>query len=352
MERLFICSFFLPGALATVAFLLFLFGLRLPRWLFRITEALVVLGLPIFFLAMNDMELKNNCCDDSAFFSPDHRASAYVIILLSMIAYFVASYREELFPPIPEVIMNCVLLIGIAMNSVMIVHHDSPLWYFFNASIILLFLMALAKNHRRFVEISNGGESRNMLERICWLILRMRPLAKFPLLLLLCLPLLVVIAAVLMLFGQRPDAMIRAFTDTYKHGLSQLDHQCKGVVCEGHYLCTIAARGHASIVKPQRIGYRHGEMVICNRQLLVSNAFEEVMLTTLPWLHRPIRSAYNRIGRSIHRHYHLFEHKWISDLVYLAMKPAEWSFLFVLYCTDVKPENRIAKQYVNKRDQP
>ncbi|MGT2717203.1 DUF6688 family protein [Streptococcus oricebi] len=32
---------------------------------------------------------------------------------------------------------------------------------------------------------------------------------------------------------------------------------------------------------------------------------------------------------------------------YLMMKPLEWFFLLVLYLIDIKPENRIALQYIS-----
>ena len=56
-----------------------------------------------------------------------------------------------------------------------------------------------------------------------------------------------------------------------------------------------------------------------------------------------IRRNYNRVGNLIHRHYHVLDRKWISDLIYVAMKPLEWSFLLVLYTFDRAPESRRRK---------
>ena len=156
------------------------------------------------------------------------------------------------------------------------------------------------------------------------------------------------ITVILLLFGQKPDSLTRAFTDTYRHGLSQLDHECAGIVCEGHYLCTIAAKGHKSFVKPIRLGTRGGQTIICNRQLLVSNAFEELLQQNFPKLHYFIRKKYDRLGNIVEKNYHLFNHKLIADIVYFLMKPLEWFFVFVLYCCDKNPENRIARQYMVK----
>ena len=72
------------------------------------------------------------------------------------------------------------------------------------------------------------------------------------------------------------------------------------------------------------------------------------MQEKFPVAHAFVRKNYNRVGLWVHRHYGIFEVKIVSDLVYLLMKPLEWFFLFVLYCFDNRPENRIALQYVDK----
>lgn len=52
------------------------------------------------------------------------------------------------------------------------------------------------------------------------------------------------------------------------------------------------------------------------------------------------------VGGLVHRHYHIFKRKDVSDVTYLLMKPFEWAFLLTLYTFDKKPENRIAVQYL------
>lgn len=89
-------------------------------------------------------------------------------------------------------------------------------------------------------------------------------------------------------------------------------------------------------------------LIQCNRQLLVSNAFEELLQQRLPWLHRPVRTLYNKIGDGIHRYYGFFDRQGVSNSVYLLMKPLEWLFFFVLYLADRNPENRIAQQYLHR----
>ena len=158
-------------------------------------------------------------------------------------------------------------------------------------------------------------------------------------------PLLGVLICLLALFGQSPDAMIKAFTETSDWVLSQRISP-QDLPYDGHYLCTVAAGGHPRMVKPLRKGIRHGHTVIVNRQLCVANAFEQVLEERTPRFHRAVRKFYDRHGLPIAK---LIRSKYAADVVYLLMKPLEWVFLAVLYCVDANPENRIAVQYTGKR---
>lgn len=163
------------------------------------------------------------------------------------------------------------------------------------------------------------------------------PLAAF----FIMLPLLGILIAVLALFGQQPDSIIRAWTETSDWTLSQKIAP-EGVFYDEHYLCTVAAQGHARVVKPLRMGNRHGHEVTVNRQLCIANAFEQLLEERVLWLHRPVRRFYDTYGFPVAR---LIHSKYTADLIYLMMKPLEWIFLAVLYLVDEKPENRIAVQY-------
>ena len=166
------------------------------------------------------------------------------------------------------------------------------------------------------------------------------PLAAF----LLMWPLLGILIAILLLFGQKPDAVIKAFTETSDWNLSQRIAP-QNIHYDEHYLCTVAAGGHESIVKPKRLGVRHGHQVIVNRQLCVANAFEQVLEERAPRFHRTVRHFYDTYGFPVAK---LIHSKYTADLIYFLMKPLEWIFLIVLYLTDVNPENRIAIQYTGK----
>ena len=351
MEFLMI-MFALPLVVAAIDFFNVVFFDRdiAQRGLTAVIGPISVLLYPVLYLLAEDVGQKNDCCNETAFFSPAHRLRLYILILLCMAAYFFSLIRRTVAPPLMEVMVNCLLIIGIALNVLLILHiKESWLWALGNIPIILLFIMALLRNHAIFLDSvpEDRQTSFTGIHKIAWRLLTLPAFQKLPVLVILCLPLLVLLAAVLLLFGQKPDSIIRAFTDTYKQGLSQLDHQCEGVVCPGHYLCTIAAKGHPHLVKPLRTGVRAGRSIICNRQLLIANAFEEWLEQEAPFLHQHLRKHYNKIGGFLHRHYHVFNHKWVSDAVYIMMKPLEWGFILFLYLFDKSPEDRIAVQYLS-----
>lgn len=160
--------------------------------------------------------------------------------------------------------------------------------------------------------------------------------------LLLALPLLGICLALLALFGQMPDRFVRAWTETADWGLSQKIAP-QNAFYDEHYLCTVAAGGHKRVVRPMRNGERHGHRIVVNRQLLIANAFEQLLEERLPRAHRRLRRFYDTYGYPLSR---LIRTKRAADIVWLLMKPLEWIFLFTLYLFDVSPENRIAVQYM------
>ena len=162
--------------------------------------------------------------------------------------------------------------------------------------------------------------------------------------LILMLPLLGIIIGVLLLFGQAPDSVIKAWTETADWTLS-LKEAPQNIYYDEHYLCTVAAGGHRKVVKPIRKGIRHGHEVIVNRQLCIANAFEQILEEKTPRFHKLVRGVYDRYGFPVAR---LIKSKWIADIIYIMMKPLEWIFLAVIYMSDVHPENRIATQYIGK----
>jgi len=155
-------------------------------------------------------------------------------------------------------------------------------------------------------------------------------------------PLLGILVGILTLLGQAPDAIIKAWTETADWALSNRVAP-QNIYYDEHYLCTVAAGGHRKVVKPVRLGLRHGHEVIVNRQLCIANAFEQILEERIPKMHKIIRGFYDKYGFPVSR---LIRSKYTADIIYFIMKPLEWFFLMVLYLTDRKPENRIAVQYM------
>lgn len=343
----------LPTLLLSFDFLSFVFTKRrlYNKIQYGIIEVAGMIALPLLYLLLFD-ESTNDCCGDSATFSPEHKLTIYVLISVSIITYFYSSYKRNSSTPVIEVLTNSILLLGLVLNIFIAIHIGGILWLWGNIPVGLLFMFRLIGNHKIFIESNkvNQYEPENYFEKIAWKILNLNPFIKIPFLLVLCLPVLTIISSLLILFGQKADSIVRAFTDTYKHGFSQLNYMCYNVECGEHFLCSVAANGHKKVVSPIRYGERNGSKIICNRQLLISNAFEELIQQNLPKTHRIIRSKYNKIGKLIHKHYHIFNNKFVSDIIYIIMKPLEMFFLVILYTFDRKPENRIAKQYLNKKD--
>lgn len=159
------------------------------------------------------------------------------------------------------------------------------------------------------------------------------------------LPILVFIVIILVLFGQAPDSLIKAFTETSDWNLSTKEAP-QNIYYDEHYLCTVAAGGHKEIVKPIRKGIRHGHAVTVNRQLQIANAFEQILEEKTPRLHGFVRGLYDKYGFPIAR---LNHSKWVADIIWFIMKPLELVFLVFIYLVDVHPEDRIAIQYTGKK---
>jgi hypothetical protein len=274
------------------------------------------------------------------------------LICFCIAAFFYSRIRKSIAPPIPELIINSFLLVGIVLNVFIAIQVGDILWFMGNLPIIMLFIMAVAENQTNLMAYiqESDPKTKNKIEKVCWYILKLKLIYKIPVVFILCLPLLVIIICCLLIFGQKPDSIISAFTETYKHGLSQLDYMCDNVNCGDHFLCSVAANGHMTIVKPIRLGLRNKKSIMCNRQLLIANAFEELIEQKMPLLHKFIRNQYNKVGHFIHKYYRIFNNKLFADIIYALMKPLELFFLLILYSFDKKPENRIARQYLSQHD--
>ena len=272
--------FAIPSIFISIDFLKYLLtGKRFATDTFnQFFDVIIILLLVLIYFGLVDANV-NDCCGDTATFSPEHKMTIIFHVSIILIAFIISSFKRHILSPIVEIIINTLIFWGIIFNVIIACQINSVIFLFGNLPIILLFIYQLFKNQKLIIEYIENSEikSDNILIKLSWKFLRLKMVFKIPILFILCIPILIIISAILLIFGQKPDSFIQAFTETYRHGFSQLDYQCKNIECGGHFLCSIAANGHKDIVKPFRLGERKNKLIICNRQLLVSNAFEELI---------------------------------------------------------------------------
>lgn len=283
-------------------------------------------------------------------YTPVSSKHAFTVIVFAGLA--IASLlrlwlKGKAVPPLMFVFQFIFLLIGAVLSIVLVIQVSSntgsnegwlflpfPLMYLLlSLAITFKVLMETAREHQdkaynnRFLNYLNNLLSSATTQPF-WILM-------------LLLPVFLIVAGILLLFGQDADSITKAFTETTTWHFSKhthppyLDHR-------GHYLCTVAACGNPTLVKPLRLGNRHGNPIIVNRQLLIANAFEELIQEKTPWLHKRIRAVYDRYGYPLSRK---ITRAWASNTTYLLMKPLEYLFLMTLYLCCCKPEQKIAKQY-------
>lgn len=297
----------------------------------------------------------------------EHIATLFVFLGIALLCYFILKYGESALSPLVSAFCMAGLLIGYILNALILVQLLSGVGiheietviperptYPVDETISILILCVVPVHFlllagQLILELARGKrnsfakvEYRNPVLRKCNSLLQSTARWKAGALIAM-IPVFVIVMIVLVLCGQKPDSMIQAFTQTSDWILSaQISPPAVGY--DGHYLCTVSLRGHRKLVKPIRYGIRHGwEKIVVNRQLMVANAFEDLLMEKTPRFHRALRHFYDTYGYPLSRH---IRTAWAADLVYLLMKPLEWFFVLVLYLFDKKPEDRIASQYL------
>ena len=299
--------------------------------------------------------------------STNHIGTICVFVLIGISSYFALKFHKEEYPPLLSVILIAGVYIGCIISSLIIIqlmgavvsevdvrlksmhsYYEKtgyifymvliPLNYLVNAIALLVWVAKEKATYQidreyknRFISVVNNC----ILKCNSWYIPTF----------VVMIPFIIIVVMILCLFGQQPDSVIKAFTQTSDWMLSKQISPPPTVQYNGHYLCTVSLRGHKGLVKPTRYGIRGGEKIVVNRQLCIANAFEELIMERTPRFHRAIRNFYDKYGYPISK---LIRTAWLADLTYLIMKPLEWIFLIVLYLFDKKPENRIALQYLPK----
>lgn len=287
----------------------------------------------------------------------DHLLTFWVYQILFWISSFTLWLKGEKLPPLTLVLALCAILIGIVLNLFLVLQvteRSDPVvgWrYQFNSIHIYLFVQYFAVNillgtHLIYKIMRSEGklaENRSYQNKVLnslnrWVVnIYLSPIWIF----LLTFPVIFIITCILLILGQSPDSMVKLFTETTCWRFSVMSHP-EYLPQQGHYLCTVAARGTPELVKPLREGLRHGKPILVNRQLLIANAFEELIEEKFPRFHRCIRGGYDRYGFPLAK---MINTPTCSNLTYLLMKPLEYIFLVVLYLFCIHPEEKINRQY-------
>lgn len=334
----------------------------------KAVDILVLFVLPAWgllyshFLGMPECEV-SSCSADESVFRPFAEPEIYGLIALhalTVLAYFISRRRPAALRPFAEALVHATLLAGAITHAIVAVHVGrwlpiglvlAPVFIPCAAPLLTVILYSLElrdRLRRRGREAATRapyqvpdspfrqGPLQTPLaatERIhSGFLLRAMALAP---------GLLGLHAVVHALWLGRADGALRVFTRTCGHVLSQVPITVLPDDC--HYLCTVAARGHTWLVRPERMGRRGGVPIVVNRQLALANAFEDLLHERWPRFGRLARRIYDRLGLPVSRY---IKRRWLADLTYLAMKPAEWLFAIALLLLDRgDPERRIERMY-------
>ena len=274
--------------------------------------------------------------------SPEHTLTLAVFLAAALIGHICLRFiPQSKRPPLFSALCISSMYIGCALCVLWCIQISGSSFFLFLFPInyIILSFRVIACEVLSADKTAEEPTKQNKMRRVSAFLHNKSSLPVLALLLLI--PLLGIVTVILLLFGQEPDSAIKLWTETADWTMSQKIAP-ENLPRDGHYLCTVAAEGHKKLVKPLRIGKRHGHEITVNRQLCVANAFEQLLSERAPHLHRAIRSFYDKTGYPIAKH---IKTPLAADIVYIIMKPLEWLFLTVLYLFDTKPENRIATQY-------
>lgn len=326
------------------------------KWLIRVSEIISLWLFPsIFFALLTQTYVSVPCCDEPVadYVSNDYKIPLMILVAISNIFYHISSFRKTLLPPLIEVLTMTFLCLGFGLALMvalqMKLYEMEGILYFcgFILPILIFYLSQMYANFKRLQNLfkENIWAIEKRMTGFVWKILNLKLWQQIPIFTAFCVPLLFIFSGILLIFGQKPDALLLAFTDTYAGAFSQLkcDPQCH---YDPHYLCTVASEGHPKLVKPLRKGYRRGQWIWVNRQLLVANAFEALFEKYFPKTHQIFRKIYDFLGTYIFRTHQTIRNTWVCDAVYVFMKGFEYIFVIVIYTCCVKPENHIQKQYL------
>lgn len=318
-------------------------------------------GLVYAFLFAETGCVDNQCGGPTVFrpFAASHIVGLIGLHALLSLAYAISRKRPEALRPLMEVTVLSSLLVGIAVHAVVAVHFGPwllmgllvpPLFLPCVAPVLTVLLFAFELRRRLRLRGRDAALARMIDPRQVVYREGERPLPDAPLTVHRgLLAKAVAFSPVLLgahfviqgLFHGRPLAALDVVTRTCGYTLSRIPIEIVPADC--HYLCTVAARGHDWLVRPERVGVRRGVPILVNRQLAIANAFEDLLHERWPRFGSLARRIYDALGLPVSRY---IRGRWLADAIYLLMKPAEWAFYAALLLLDRKPpEARIDRMY-------
>lgn len=348
--------FFILPITLTIVELISLFKKDMNCFVFDIT--VIILGIFFSYILLNIHEV-NFICNwykqlvNCQLHSPIYTKSYITVIVIALIGFLgyilLRKINIKKTPPLIPVIAISSMYLGTLESIIWIIQLSKQIsdftWLYLILFPLNCIIICCKSIYKKVTEWNNEEHTNKIynsyvLNKLSILLQNAKvwPIAAFVIMW----PLLGIIISILLLFGQEPDSIIKAWTETSDWTLSNKVAP-QNIYEDEHYLCTVAAGGHRKIVKPLRMGLRHGHKVIVNRQLCIANAFEEILEEKTPRFHKIVRGFYDKYGFPVAK---LINSKWIADLVYFLMKPLEYIFLIFIYLVDVNPENRIATQYM------
>lgn len=87
------------------------------------------------------------------------------------------------------------------------------------------------------------------------------------------------------------------------------------------YIATAAAQGHPLFVGSKMVQLANGISMRVNRQLQIFKFAELALLAVAPQVHKPLRKAYDLVGKPLAYKIH---NPFMADIAYLSLKPFEW----------------------------
>ena len=281
--------------------------------------------------------------------------TVFTILVVGIFSYCFIRIKKMDLPPL-IIVLSISGTVICSIYMIMFLIQVSTEKLFNNIFNGLPYLMLFPINYilcsiRAIIEIMQKYKEKNLKPKeynnkfLNWCSKTIYDIDKWPIIgIILSIPLSIILICVLVLFGQRPDEAIRAFLETSDWNLSQKISP-PPIEYDGHYLCTVALKGHKNLVKPTRMGIRRGERIVVNRQLCIANAFEDLIQEKAPRFHHFIRYIYDKYGFPLAK---IIKTSLQADIIYIMMKPLKWIFLITLYLFDKSPENRISTQYIGK----